>query len=114
MSIETIKAILTEQNPHWQGEHYASVPREQLATLIEYLPLRQIITISGIRRCGKSVLAKQGIQDLLDQGVPPTQLLFLNLEQPWFIEHRHNAAYLNILYDTYLQLAKPQGKVYVF
>ena len=114
MSIETIKAILTEQNPHWQGEHYASVPREQLATLIEYLPLRQIITISGIRRCGKSVLAKQGIQYLLDQGVPPTQLLFLNLEQPWFIEHRHNAAYLNILYDTYLQLANPQGKVYVF
>ncbi|QQZ30530.1 ATP-binding protein [Thiothrix subterranea] len=37
-----------------------------------------------------------------------------NLEQPWFIEHRHHTAYLNTLYDTYLQLTNPQGKVYVF
>ncbi|WP_287601704.1 ATP-binding protein [Thiothrix sp.] len=114
MTTETIKAILTEQNPHWQGEHYTAVPRERLSTLIDYLPLRQIITISGIRRCGKSVLAKQGIQHLLEQGVHPTNILFLNLEQPWFIEYRYNAAYLNTLYDTYLQLANPQGKVYVF
>lgn len=114
MTTDTIKAIITGQNLHWQGERYTAVPREQLATLIAYLPLRQIITISGIRRCGKSVLAKQGIQHLLEQGVPPTNILFLNLEQPWFIEHRHNAAYLNTLYDTYLQLANPQGRVYVF
>jgi hypothetical protein len=114
MSTETIKAILSEQNPHWYGETYQAVLRTQRETLIAYLPLRQIITISGIRRCGKSVLAKQGIQHLLDTGVAPTNILFLNLEQPWFIEHRHNAAYLNTLYDTYLQLANPQGKVYVF
>lgn len=114
MSTDTIKAILSEQNPHWLGETYHSVPRDQRATLIAYLPLRQIITISGIRRCGKSVLAKQGIQHLLDSGIAAANILFLNLEQPWFIEHRHNAAYLNTLYDTYLQLANPQGKIYVF
>lgn len=114
MNTDTIKTILTEQNPHWHGEQYRFVAREQLQTLIDYLPLRQIITISGIRRCGKSVLAKQGIQHLLEQGVAPTQILFLNLEQPWFIEYRHQAAYLNTLYDTYLQLTNPQGKVYVF
>ncbi|MBO0613391.1 MAG: hypothetical protein RL122_1728 [Pseudomonadota bacterium] len=114
MSTDTIKAILSDQNPHWYGETYRAVLRTQRETLIAYLPLRQIITISGIRRCGKSVLAKQGIQHLLETGVPPTNILFLNLEQPWFIEHRHHAAYLNTLYDTYLQLANPQGKVYVF
>lgn len=115
MSTETLNAILTEQNPHWFGAlPPAYIPREQLATLVSYLPLRQIITISGIRRCGKSVLARQGIQHLLDNGIPPTNILFLNLEQPWFIEHRHDAAYLVIVFEAYLKLANPQGQLYVF
>jgi len=108
-----MKNILIEQNPHWQGTIYASVVRHQLKQLISYLPTRQIITISGIRRCGKSTLAKQAINHLMKQGVNPLNILFVNLEQPFFLEHRHNANYLNTLYDAYLKLANPQGKTYV-
>jgi len=53
-----MKKILIEQNIHWNSKLSTSIRREKLTQLIDYLPLRQIITISGIRRCGKSTLAK--------------------------------------------------------
>lgn len=108
-----MKNILIEQNPHWNGKRSSSIRREKLAQLIEYLPLKQIITISGIRRCGKSTLARQAIDYLVESGVNPYNILFMNLEQPYFLEYKHDANYLNTVYDEYLKLANPQGKIYV-
>ena len=108
-----MKNILIEQNPHWQGNNQSYIQREKLTELISYLPTRQIITISGIRRCGKSTLAKQAIDYLIKNGTNPYNILFINLEQPYFLEYRHNANYLNTIYDEYLKLANPKGKTYV-
>jgi len=108
-----MKNILIEQNPHWNNKHNKSIRREQLTKLIDYLPLKQVITISGIRRCGKSTLAKQAISHLISSGVNPYNIFFINLEQPYFLEYRHDANYLNTVYDEYLKLANPQGKTYV-
>ena len=108
-----MKNILIEQNPHWNSRINSSITREKLAQLIDYLPLRQVITISGIRRCGKSTLAKQAINHLLTTGVNPYNILFVNLEQPYFLEYKHDANYLNTIYDEYLKLANPKGKTYV-
>jgi len=108
-----VKNILIEQNPHWQGKAKTYIKREKLTQLIAYLPSRQIITISGIRRCGKSTLAKEAINHLIQSGVNPYNILFVNLEQPYFLEYQHDANYLNTLYDEYLKLANPQGKTYV-
>lgn len=108
-----MKNILIEQNPHWQGNNQSYIQREKLTELISYLPTRQIITISGIRRCGKSTLAKQTIHYLIKNGTNPYNILFINLEQPYFLEYRHNANYLNTIYDEYLKLANPKGKTYV-
>jgi len=108
-----MKNILIEQNPHWSNKRTHSIKREKLTKLIEYLPLRQVITISGIRRCGKSTLAKQAIDYLIESGVNPYNIFFINLEQPYFLEYRHDANYLNRIYDEYLKLANPSGKTYV-
>jgi len=108
-----MKNILIEQNLHWNKQLSSSIRREQLTELIDYLPLRQVITISGIRRCGKSTLAKQAINHLITTGVNPYNILFVNLEQPYFLEYKHDANYLNTIYDEYLKLANPQGKTYV-
>lgn len=105
--------ILFEQNPHWRNLSIPSVKRESLKQLIDYLPLRQIITISGIRRCGKSTLARQAIDHLIESGVSANNILFVNLEQPFFLEYRHDANYLNTLFETYLKLMNPQGRVYI-
>ncbi len=107
-----MKNILIEQNKHWQGVKYTSVKRIKLDKLISYLPLRQIITITGIRRCGKSTLVKQAINHLIETGVNSKDILFLNLEHPYFLEYKHDANYLNTIYDEYIKLINPKGKVY--
>jgi len=108
-----MKNILIEQNPHWDNIKQKFVKREKLAKLIEYLPLKQIITITGIRRCGKSTLARQAIEYLVDSGVDAQNILFINLEQPYFLQYRDDAAYLDIIYEEYLKLMNPSGKVYI-
>ena len=108
-----MKNILIEQNPHWTGSRQNFVQRDKLEKLIAYLPLRQIITITGIRRCGKSTLAKLAINHLIDTGIDAKNILYVNLEQPGFLEVRHDPSYLQTIYDTYLQMADPQGKTYV-
>ena len=107
-----MKNILIEQNKHWDNQLYKSIKREKLDKLISYLPLKQIITITGIRRCGKSTLAKQAINHLIESGVEAKNIFFINLENPIFLEHRHNPAYLNTIYEEYLKLMNPKGKVY--
>ena len=108
-----MKNILIEQNPHWTGSRQTFVQRDKLEKLIAYLPLRQIITITGIRRCGKSTLAKLAINHLIDTGVDAKNILYVNLEQPSFLEVRHDPSYLQTIYDTYLQMVDPKGKTYV-
>ena len=107
-----VKNILIEQNRHWDNTLYKSVKREALDKLISYLPLRQIITITGIRRCGKSTLAKQAINYLIESGVDAKNIFFVNLEHPLFLEYRHNPSYLHTIYEEYLKLINPTGKVY--
>ena len=107
-----MKNILIEQNRHWDNRLYKSVKREALNKLISYLSLKQIITITGIRRCGKSTLAKQAINYLIESGVEANSIFFINLEHPSFLEHRHNPAFLDTIYEEYLKLMNPKGKVY--
>jgi len=94
------------------AEVYQSVSRDKLQKLIGYLPLKQIITITGVRRCGKSTLVKQAINYLIEEGVNSGNILFVNLEHPFFLEYRHDANFLNTIYDEYLKLMNPKGKVY--
>lgn len=108
-----MKKILIEQNKHWDNQRYKSIKRDALKKLISYISLRQIITITGIRRCGKSTLAKQAINYLIDSGVQIANILFINLENPYFLEYKHNASFLNTIYEEYLKLMNPQGKVYL-
>ena len=107
-----MKNILIEQNRHWDNHFYKSVTREALAKLISYLSLKQIITITGIRRCGKSTLAKQAINYLIESGIEAKNIFFINLEHPLFLEYRHNPAYLETIYEEYLKLMNPKGKIY--
>ncbi len=107
-----MKNILIEQNIHWGKKLYESVKREALSKLISYLPLRQVITITGIRRCGKSTLAKQAINYLIESGIEAKNIFFINLENPLFLEHKHNPDFLDTIYEEYLKLMNPKGKVY--
>ena len=108
-----IKNILNEQNRHWFNEKKEYVKREKFQILLKYLPLKQVITITGIRRCGKSSLAKMAINHLIENGTNPINILFVNLEQPYFLEYQNDATFLDKIYEEYLKLLNPTGKTYV-
>ena len=107
-----MKEILISQNKHWNNQKYNYIKRDKLNKLISYLPLKQIITITGIRRSGKSSLTKLAINHLIDDGVNPKNILFVNLENPFFLEYKHNPSYIHTIFEEYVKLLNPQGKIY--
>jgi len=110
------ESVIVDQNTHWDGPLYSEgVPREALAKVKGYLDVPHIIALVGVRRSGKSTLVRQVINHLIwDKGVPPRNILFLNLENPQFSRYRSDVSYLERAYEDYLKLVAPQGTVYCF
>lgn len=110
------ESLLVDQNPHWDGTLYQTgVSRDLLNRVKEYLDLPHVIALVGVRRCGKSTLARQTINHLIrDKGIPPRNILFLNLENPQFSRYRNDVSYLERAYNDYLKLVAPTRTVYCF
>ncbi len=108
--------IIVDQNSHWNGDMYEpTIPRHKIEILKQYIDARHIISISGVRRCGKSTLLRQAINYLIGkEDVAPKNILFLNLENPHFTPYRKDVRNLEIIYEDYLKLVDPKGKIYVF
>jgi len=109
--------LLSEQNPHWQQGFYyeEGVRRGVLDKAISYIDIPHIVSVVGVRRCGKSTLLRQAVNYLIrERGVAPRQILFINLETPALGSFRHEVQYLEKLYTDYLKLVQPQGQIYFF
>ncbi|MBN2153765.1 MAG: ATP-binding protein [Candidatus Lokiarchaeota archaeon] len=68
-------------NPWWAASwRFPSswVPRTTLGDIIASMKVRHIKDIIGVRRCGKTTLVFQVIKGLIDDGIPPEQIVFLN------------------------------------
>jgi len=109
-----MKNFLYEHNEHWLDKRYnTGYHRELMDELKAVMQSDHILAISGVRRCGKSFLMKQMINALLDQGVPPQNILFANLEFPAMLRDPSTKV-LDELVETYRKLKQPTGKVYLF
>jgi predicted AAA+ superfamily ATPase len=90
-----MEATLVRLNKHWAGEKYSALHER---TLIEKLrkkkELPHIQVLTGIRRSGKSTIFKLMINDLMDAGVNPKEILLLNMDEPFFTSLWSNAAAL--------------------
>lgn len=108
--------VVVDQNSHWENIYFETgIPRNGMALLRGYIKARQIISIVGVRRCGKSTLVRQTINYLIqEKNVPPRNILFLNLESPYFTPYRKDIRNLEKIYADYLKLVDPQGKIYIF
>lgn len=108
--------VLVEQNPHWEGSFYApGVHRTCFETLQKYLDAPHVISVTGVRRAGKSTLLKQLINFLIQKDqVDPKNIVFVNLEHPYFFQYSHDVQYLEKLWEDYLKLTKPQGRIFCF
>ena len=93
--------VLIEQNPQWEDKRFAQgVPRDCFQKLTEYLPLPHVISVTGVRRAGKSTLLKQLIHFLIDNHqINPKNILFLNLEHPYFAQYSNDVKYLEKIFE---------------
>ena len=108
-----IDHYLYEQNLHWQKKSYASgTERELLSGLMSLMDIDHILAISGVRRCGKSYLMKQIINRLVQTGVAPQNVLFVNLELPALFR-RPASEVLDDVWQTYLKIKDPKGRVFL-
>src|SRR3989338_5208051 len=107
--------IIADQNKHWVSiKQDTGIQREKLEKLIQYIDRKQILVITGIRRAGKSYLLKQVIEHLLRHKTKAQNILFLNLETPYFDEYKDKVLYLEKIFEEYISLAEPQGKIFIF
>ncbi len=109
---------LKKLNPWWFDENYFKnfnyIERTlYLDKLKSFLDKKEIITITGIRRVGKSVIQKQLIKYLLEiEKVNPKNILFFNIDILTLNEKRQNIFYK--IKEEYLKLNNPKGKIYIF
>jgi len=89
----------------WQDFH----TRDNLHTIQKVSERKEILTISGVRRGGKTTLLYLLIKSLLDKGIYSKNIVHFNLEDPAF----KNISIFS-LYEQYLELMNPSGKIYMF
>jgi len=78
-----------------------------------YIQYDEIVVIKGIRRSGKSTLMINQMKRLLSKGVDSKNILFVNLEDPRFINHL-DVGLLEQIKEVYQEYLDPDSKPYIF
>jgi len=80
-----MEKALIQQNRHWQGAYFGLNTRLILFSLLQKLSIKEIQILLGIRRSGKSSVLKLLINHLI-QHKNPFEILYINLDDPYFME----------------------------
>lgn len=113
MRKDRIIEILNKWN-FWGGEQEAGIIREEYLKNLENLErTKQIVSIVGARRSGKSTLMMQYIRHLIETGVDKRNTLYVNLEEPRFFGEL-SLQLLQDIYEAYLEYIEPKIKPYIF
>lgn len=105
--------ILNDWN-YWKRDLPHIISREtydkKISSLLEH---NETLVIKGVRRSGKSTLMLNAIKKLLADGVKAKNILFINLEDPRFINHL-STDLLQTIKDVYIEYLDPDNKPYLF
>lgn len=96
----------------WHKEQETGLIREELSAVLKLadsVPLALIIT--GVRRSGKTFLARQILKEKL-KTIKPEQTLFINFEEP-ALEPYLNTESLQELYETYRYFLNREQQAYL-
>ncbi|MBU1169846.1 MAG: ATP-binding protein [Proteobacteria bacterium] len=106
--------ILYQYNPWWEELAFNEdlKPRERyLSKLRGYLDNKQIISLTGLRRVGKTTLMKLIIEELIRKGIPPKSILYVSLDDYLF---QQNSIIEIINEYRKLHKHKIEEKIYLF
>jgi predicted AAA+ superfamily ATPase len=111
MEKSEILDVLNDWN-FWRKEIDVGIRREIIVKRIEELSkTKEIVVITGIRRCGKSTSLLQFCEDLINSGTKKEDILIINFEDPRL--NNLNLDLLNKIYEIYLTELNPSKKHYV-
>jgi uncharacterized protein len=81
-------AVIRQYNPWWSGGRSPDLPSWRRAAFNEIRrwadtpPAGRALLLSGARQVGKTTLYLQTIDDLLERGVPPANILYATFDNP--------------------------------
>jgi len=113
---ELILKEIFDQNKHWKGDEAffddGKYQRKLFFEVVDYLKEKQILSIVGLRRTGKTILLKQIIRHLMDNHVKPENIFFLSFDEALVTSKMTLKDYL----DAYLEnISKnSKDKKYIF
>jgi hypothetical protein len=118
MEKELILREILAQNKHWKNEEsffeQQKHQRKLFFDLVKYLPERQIISIVGLRRTGKTILLKQLIQHLIErENVKTDNILFLSFDEALVTKKVTLKNYLDVFLLDILK-KETNGTKYIF
>lgn len=97
---EEIIEILNDWN-FWSREQNTGIVRnEYLSCLRKLSGTKEIIDVTGVRRCGKSTILKQLIKDMISKGAKKEKMLYVNFEEVQF-EPELSLQFLQRVYLAY-------------
>jgi len=77
-----IKDVLPDMNPWWKEEFKIEFKeREMYKKIQKYLPLKQIIAFTGLRRVGKTTLMLKIVEDEIKRGSNSKDILFFSFDE---------------------------------
>lgn len=112
MEKENLKELIVEHKDRFLTRKDL-IPRDLQSEIARYLPQREIVILTGVRRCGKSSLMRLICGDLLEkESVPFNNILYLNFEDERFLSF--TAQDFDLLYETFMEMENPKGRLFMF
>lgn len=97
----------------WERDIPTGIPRQgYLERIKKFLSTDEIITLTGVRRSGKSTILLQVLAGLLKAKIPKKNTLYINFEDPKFY-NALNIDLLDKIWQAYIEYLKPDSKVYL-
>ncbi len=97
----------------WERSIDTGILRHDYLDCIQrYLKTDEIVALTGVRRSGKSTISLQVLSELIRQGVPKLNTIYVNFEDPKFYSSL-NIELLDNIWNAYLDYLQPKGKVYL-
>jgi len=112
MEKEKLKELLVDHKRHFLSRGDL-VKREVQKEIEPFIPQREIIVITGVRRSGKSSLLRLICGDILDKKqASEADIMYLNFEDERFVSF--SVSDFEKLYESFLELENPQGRKVLF
>ena len=114
---EQIIKVLRQYNPWWKNPaaiKNESKPQKRVAfddalRMIKHKTIRRFVVLSGARRVGKTTIMFQMIEQLIEEGINPRNILYITFDNP--IVKMVNVEKVLSIYETIYPIS---GTIYVF